>query len=90
LGSKGHLKAIRAGTWEAWHNQDDKIQAYKPSLQIEHVLPKVPPIEVMETRTYLMYHCSSITLFRLHLLQCLHMVGFLCHVLAHEQPTWFD
>jgi hypothetical protein len=27
LGSKGHLKAMSAGTWEAWHNQDEKIQA---------------------------------------------------------------
>jgi hypothetical protein len=27
LGSEGHLKALRAGTWEAWHNQDEKIQA---------------------------------------------------------------
>jgi hypothetical protein len=42
LGSKGHLKAFRVGTWEAWYNQDDKIQAYKPSLQIGHALPKFP------------------------------------------------
>jgi hypothetical protein len=42
LGSEGHLKAMSAGTWEAWHNQDEKIQAYKPSLQIGHVLPKFP------------------------------------------------
>jgi hypothetical protein len=42
LGSKGHLKAMKAGTWEAWHNQDEKIQTYKPSLQIGHVLPKIP------------------------------------------------
>jgi hypothetical protein len=42
LGSEGHLKALRAGTWEAWHNQDEKIQAYKPSLQVGHVLPKFP------------------------------------------------
>jgi hypothetical protein len=41
---KGWTRARRrsAGTWEAWHNQDEKIQAYKPSLQIEHVLPKLP------------------------------------------------
>jgi hypothetical protein len=32
LGSKGHLKAMRAGIWEALHNQDENIQAYKPSL----------------------------------------------------------
>jgi hypothetical protein len=32
LGSKGHLKALSAGTWEAWHKEDVKIQAYKPSL----------------------------------------------------------
>jgi hypothetical protein len=42
LGSKGHLKAFSAGTWEAWYNQDEKIQAYKPSLQIGHVFPKFP------------------------------------------------
>jgi hypothetical protein len=42
LGSKGHLKAMRVGTWEAWHNQDEKIQAYKPSLLIGHMLPKIP------------------------------------------------
>jgi hypothetical protein len=30
------------GTWKAWYNQDEKIQAYKPSLQIGHVLPKFP------------------------------------------------
>jgi hypothetical protein len=42
LGSKGHLKALRAGTWEAWHNQDEKIQSYKPILQIGHVFPKFP------------------------------------------------
>jgi hypothetical protein len=27
LGSKGHLKAMRVGTWEAWHNEDERIQA---------------------------------------------------------------
>jgi hypothetical protein len=42
LGSKAHLKALRVGTWEAWHKEDEKIQAYKPSLQIGHVLPKFP------------------------------------------------
>jgi hypothetical protein len=42
LGSKDHLKAMSAGTWEAWHNQDEKIHAYKPSLQVGHVLPKFP------------------------------------------------
>jgi hypothetical protein len=42
LGSKGHLKALRAGTWEAWHNKDVRIQVNKPSLQIGHVLPKIP------------------------------------------------
>jgi hypothetical protein len=26
----------------------------------------------------------------LHLLQYLHMVGWLCHVITHEQPTLFD
>jgi hypothetical protein len=48
------------------------------------------PVEVMETMTDLMYHCRSIALLRLHLLQCLHMVGCLCHVVTHEQVTWFD
>jgi hypothetical protein len=48
------------------------------------------PVEVMETITHFMNHCSSIALFRLHLLQYLHMVGCLCHVLTHEQLTWFD
>jgi hypothetical protein len=47
-------------------------------------------VEGMETITYLTYHCSCIALFRLHLLQCLLMVGCLCHMLTHEQPTWFD
>jgi hypothetical protein len=42
LGSEGHLKALCTGTWEAWHNQDEKIQSYNPSLQIGHVLPKIP------------------------------------------------
>jgi hypothetical protein len=42
LGSKGHVKDMRVGIWEAWYNQDEKIQAYKPSLQIGHVLPKFP------------------------------------------------
>jgi hypothetical protein len=27
LGSKGHLKAISAGTWEAWHKEDVMFQA---------------------------------------------------------------
>jgi hypothetical protein len=48
------------------------------------------PVQVMETRTHLMYLCSSIALFKLHLLQYFHMVGCLCHVLTHEQLTWFD
>jgi hypothetical protein len=42
LGSKGLLKAMRPGTWEAWNNQDEKIQAHKPNFQIGHVLPKFP------------------------------------------------
>jgi hypothetical protein len=42
LGSKVHLKAMSPGTWEALHNQDEKIQAYKPSLQVGHMLPKFP------------------------------------------------
>jgi hypothetical protein len=25
--SKGHLKALTVGTWEAWHKEDEKIQA---------------------------------------------------------------
>jgi hypothetical protein len=40
LSSKGHLKALSAGTWEAWRNQDEKIQAHKPSLQIGHMFLK--------------------------------------------------
>jgi hypothetical protein len=27
------LKALRLGTWEAWHNEVTEIHAYKPSLQ---------------------------------------------------------
>jgi hypothetical protein len=27
LGSKGHVKALRAGTWEAWHKEVVDIQA---------------------------------------------------------------
>jgi hypothetical protein len=27
LGSKGHLKAMIAGTWEAWHKEVAKIQS---------------------------------------------------------------
>jgi hypothetical protein len=42
LGSKGHLKAMKAGTWEAWHKEVVEIHAYKPSLQVVHVLPKFP------------------------------------------------
>jgi hypothetical protein len=42
LGSNGHVKALRVGTLKAWHNQDEKIQAYKPSSQIGHVWPKFP------------------------------------------------
>jgi hypothetical protein len=47
----------------------------------------------METRTYLMYHCSPIALSRfafVALPSYLHMVGCLCHVLTDEQFTWFD
>jgi hypothetical protein len=42
LSSKGHLKAMSLGTWEAWHKEDEKIQAYKPTLQVGHVLHKFP------------------------------------------------
>jgi hypothetical protein len=42
LGSKGHLKAMRVGTWEAWHKEVVEIHAYKPSLQVGHMLPKFP------------------------------------------------
>jgi hypothetical protein len=42
LGSKGHLKAMTARTWEAWHKAYVKVQAWKPSLQVGHVLPKFP------------------------------------------------
>jgi hypothetical protein len=27
LSSKGHLKAMSTGTWEAWHKEDVKFQA---------------------------------------------------------------
>jgi hypothetical protein len=50
------------------------------------------PVEVMENRTHLTYHCSSISLSRFAFVDmpsCLHMVGCLFHVLTHEQPTWF-
>jgi hypothetical protein len=90
LGPKGHLKAMRAGTWEAWHIEE--MRRFKPTSQackLDMCCPS-SPVEVMETRTYLMYHCSSIALFRLHLLQCFHMVSCLCHVLTNEQLTWFD
>jgi hypothetical protein len=36
------LEGNEVGTWEAWHKEDEKIQAYKPSLQVGHVLPKFP------------------------------------------------
>jgi hypothetical protein len=42
LVSEGHLKALSAGTWEAWHKEIVKIQAKKPSLQVGHVFPKFP------------------------------------------------
>jgi hypothetical protein len=51
------------------------------------------PVEVMETRTHLIYHLSSIALSRFAFVampSCLHIVGFLCHVLTHEEPTWLD
>jgi hypothetical protein len=69
-----------------------KMKRFKPRSQACKLGMCCPryPVEVMETSTYLLYHCSSIALFRLHLLQYLHMVGFLCHVLTHEEPTWFD
>jgi hypothetical protein len=38
LGSKDHLKAMSAGTWEAWNKVYVKIQAYKPSLQFGRVV----------------------------------------------------
>jgi hypothetical protein len=69
-----------------------KMRGFKPRSQaykLDMCCPR-SPVEVMETITHLMYHCSSIALFRLHLLQCLHMVDCLCHVLTHEQPTCFD
>jgi hypothetical protein len=51
------------------------------------------PFKVMETRTHVKYLCSSIALSRFAFVAMpswLHMVGCLCHVLTHEQPTWFD
>jgi hypothetical protein len=69
-----------------------KMRIFKPIIQAWKLDMCCPssPVEVMETRTYIMYYCSSIALFMLHLLQYLHMVGCLCHMLTHEQLTWFD
>jgi hypothetical protein len=69
-----------------------RMRSFKPRSQaykLDKCCPR-SPVEVMETRTNLMYHRCSIALFRLHLLQFLHMVGCVYHVLTHEQPTWFD
>jgi hypothetical protein len=93
LGSEGHFKALSSGTWEVWHIEE--MRRFKPRSQdceLDMCCPS-SPVEVMETRTYLMYHCNSITLSRFAFVafpSCLHMVGCLCHVLTHEQPTWFD
>jgi hypothetical protein len=59
-----------------------KLKPISQACKLDMCCPR-SPIEVMETITHLMYHCSSIALFRLHLLQCLHMVGFLCHVATY-------
>jgi hypothetical protein len=74
----------RLGTMNMW--------SFKPRSQVCKLGMCCPSssVEVMETSTYILYHCSSIAFFRLHLLHYLHMVGCLCHVLTHEQPTWFD
>jgi hypothetical protein len=93
LGSKGHLKAMILGTWEAWHTKE--MRRFKPRSQackLDMCCP-ISPFEVMETITHFMYLCSSIALSRFAFVAMpsfLHMVGCLCHVLTHEQPTWFD
>jgi hypothetical protein len=89
LDSYGHLKVMSVGTWEAWHKYDVKIQAKKPSLQVGMCCPS-SQVEVMETRTHLMYPCSSIAMSRFAFVampSSFHMVGCLCHVLTHDQPT---
>jgi hypothetical protein len=42
LGSKGRLKAMSWGLGRLGTKEDEKIQAYKPSLQVGHMLPKFP------------------------------------------------
>jgi hypothetical protein len=88
---------VPKATWRQWDQGlgrlgTKKLWRFKPRSQackLDICCPS-SPVEVMETSTYFLYHCSSIALFRLHLLHCLHMVGCLCHVLTHEQSTWFD
>jgi hypothetical protein len=92
LGTKGHLKAMSAGTWEIGTKNMRRFKPISQACKFEMCCPR-SPVEVMETRTYLMYYCSSIALSRFAFVAlpcCFHMVGCLCHVLTHEQPTWFD
>jgi hypothetical protein len=88
---------VPKATWRTWVRGLERLGTIKMSrlkprsqaCKLDMYCPS-SSVEVMETSSYLLYHCSSIALFRLHLFQCLHMVGFLCHVLTHEQLTWFD
>jgi hypothetical protein len=84
---------MRSGSWEARHIEE--MRRFKPRSQACKLDMYCPSslVEVMETRIYLMYLCSSIALSRFAFVampSCLHMLGCLCHVLTHEQPTWFD
>jgi hypothetical protein len=77
----------RLGTKKMW-----SFKLRSQSFKLDMCCPR-SPVEVMETRTYLMYHCSPIALSRfafIALPSYIHMVGCLCHVLTHEQLTWFD
>jgi hypothetical protein len=88
---------VPKATWRSWvwglgrlgTKQLCKFMSTSQACKLDMCCPS-SPVEVMETSIYLLYHCRSIALFRLHLLQYLHMVGCLCHVLTHEQLTWFD
>jgi hypothetical protein len=77
----------RLGTKKMW-----RFKSRSQACKLDMCCPS-SPVEVMETRIYLIYHCSFIALSRfafVSLPSCLHMVGFLCHVVTHEQLTWFD
>jgi hypothetical protein len=67
---------VPKATWRPWEwgfgrLGTIKMRRFKPISQackLDMCCPR-SPVEVMETRTYLMHHCSFIALFRLHLLQ---------------------